>query len=465
MPPQEAADQSVRSPRDLIGRLRSLSSPQGTHAQLVSGTVGSAILKLLSLALTTGTTVLLARVLAPEGYGVYALGIAAITILGIPSQIGLPTLVMREAARYQVKEEWGLLRGLLTRSSQLAITASLLIAIGTVLALVVAGESSSSRFATMQWALLLLPLMALAAIRSGALRGLGRVVVGQIPELLARPALHLLLIAGVVVIATPTTLTAPLAMALHAVAAFAAFVVGTVLLARVVPGQVALATPLYDTRAWLRTIGPLSLLGGVQLISSQSDIVILSVLRTDAEVGLYRVAVQFASFVMVAATIVNASTAPLLARLYAQGELDKMEQVAQRGATLLFTTAVLLGGVLVLFAPLLLEVVLGPEYVDSRLPLTLLAIGGVIAAEQGPVVTLMNMTGNERTTVRAIAVGAVANVALSILFVPAWGMGGAAAATVLSTCLWRVLLVRQVESKLGVNIGAIRQLGSILVRK
>ena len=79
---------------------------------------------LASMALMVGSTLLtalvavfLARLLGPAGYGVYAFAFSLITVLAIPSQLGLPQLVVRETARSQVNGDWGLMRGLWRWSS------------------------------------------------------------------------------------------------------------------------------------------------------------------------------------------------------------------------------------------------------------------------------------------------------------------------------------------------------------
>jgi O-antigen/teichoic acid export membrane protein len=68
--------------------------------------------------------------------------------------------------------------------------------------------------------------------------------------------------------------------------------------------------------------------------------------------------------------------------------------------------------------------------------LRILLIGAAFNAISGPVLTLMNMTGAERRARDIVAVSAVLNLGLNVLWIPRFGIVGAAWATTLSTVLW-----------------------------
>jgi len=105
----------------LAKRLATLMGPAASlRGRLIRGGLGSLALKLGSTALGFLLAILLARTLGPEGYGVYAFVFAIVSLLAIPTQLGLPQLVVRETAKAQAAEQWGLMRGL-WRWSTLAV--------------------------------------------------------------------------------------------------------------------------------------------------------------------------------------------------------------------------------------------------------------------------------------------------------------------------------------------------------
>jgi O-antigen/teichoic acid export membrane protein len=445
------------APPRLRARVRAFTGPAGgLRRVLLKAVAGSAGLKGINMVLTSGVAIVLARVLGPAGYGVYAVAMATITMLGVPSQLGLPTLLMREVARHDTRQDWSLMRGLLRRGNQAVVVMSLLCALGVGIWLWVSpNQQSAEQLATLGWALFLLPLVALGGLRSGALRGLRRVVEGQVPEMVIRPLGTLLLVGGLVWAAGSESLTPSTAMALNVLATFIAFLAGAVLLHRAMPPGVRVAPPVYDTRAWLRSVIPLSMLGGVQLINGQADILMLAALATPEDVGIYRVIVQLTSFVLVGAVIVNSVQAPYLARFHAEGNLPMVKRMAQQGSRALFLSALAIAAVLVIGGKPILAGVFGPEYVHGYVPMVIWCAGIVFFAEQGSLIMVMNMAGHEKDTVVAMAIGAAANVLFNFVAIPRWGMLGAASATMLSTLVWRTLLRRQLRLKLGMEIGAL----------
>lgn len=447
----------VAAPLSFRARVRGFAGPAGgLRRGLLKAVAGSAGLKGINMVLTSGVAIVLARVLGAEGYGVYAVAMATITMLGVPSQLGLPTLMMREVARHDARQDWSLMRGLLRRSNQAVVVMSFLTALVVgVWVWAAPGEQSKEQLATLGWALFLLPLVALGGLRSGALRGLRRVVEGQVPEMVLRPASTLLMVGGLVWVAGREALTPSIAMALNVFATLIAFLAGAVLLSRAIPPGVRVAPPVYDTRAWMRSMVPLSMLGGVQLFNSQTDILMLAALATPEDVGIYRVIVQLTSFVLVGAVVVNAVQAPYLARFHTEGNMTMVRRLAQQGSRALFLSALAIASVLVIGGQYILGTVFGPEYARGYVPMVIWCVGIVFFAEQGSLIMVMNMAGHEKDTVVAMAIGAVANVLFNFVAIPRWGMVGAAAATMLSTLVWRTLLRRQLKLKMGMEIGAL----------
>ena len=187
------------------------------RTELVRGTVGSFGLKVINAFLNLALSIFLARTLAPEGYGIYAFAFSVMTLLAVPVQLGLPTLLVREVARYQYAAQWGLLRGILQRANQAVLLLSLVIGLAAAGAAgwLMEGMDAVQR-ATLGWALLLLPLGAFNRLREAALQGLRQVVMGQLPEQVLLPVVLLVLLGIVHLIAD---LTPPLAMALYCAAA------------------------------------------------------------------------------------------------------------------------------------------------------------------------------------------------------------------------------------------------------
>lgn len=437
-----------------LHRLAAVICGDAPRAHLVRGVLGSGGLKAVNTLIGFALTIYLARILGPQGYGVYAFALSLVMLLAIPAHMGLPTLVVREVAKYQFQERWGLMRGLLCRAKQTVFLVSLVLgtaAAGT--AWLAFGQAEAIKLETFLWAVLLVPLIALSNLFGAVLRGLRRVVQGHLAEMCLRPGFHLLV---VVAVALGGTLSPQTAMALHVLAAGLALLIGIVLLLRALPADIRVNAPSYDTAAWVRSLLPLSFLAGAQVINTQTDIVMLGVFTTSQDVGIYRVAVQGAHLAVFSLAAINMSIAPYISRLHASGDAVRLQRMATWSARVVLLVAVPVVSVFILFGGPILAFVFGNDYRDGHFALAILCAGQLVNAGMGSVGLLLNMTGHEWVTAKGFAAAAVANIGLNLALIPFWGMNGAAVATAVTLATWNALLCWQVWRKLGIISTAIQ---------
>ncbi len=473
------------------------------RTRLLRGGVGSLAIKLGGVGLSFAVAVELARVLGPEGYGVYALVLAIVTVLAVPTQLGLPQLVIRETARAQAGAHWGRLRGLWRWSTRIVWASSAAIALlGLAAVWTFQAHIGQALLYTLVAGFALIPLRALGNLRSAALRGLRHVVAGLLPEQILRPGLLVLLLFAAVMLFPTQPVTPAVAMTLHALAAALAFAVGAALLALyrprplarrpqleyalvfialalypiqpLTPVQLALhglafaagagliyllrwrpRTPLpqpeYAARAWLVSILPLSLTAGLQVINTQADILILGLFRPAEDVGVYKVAVQAAMLIPFGLQAVNMVIMPYIARLHAEGDQRRLQRLVTQSARAILALALPLVLAFVFFGDAILSFAFGPEYVRGHTALILLSLGQLVNAAMGSVNVLLNMTGHERETLRGVAVAALANLILNFVLIPTFGLVGAAAATACTFVIWNLLLRRAVWQRIQIE--------------
>jgi len=245
------------------------------------------------------------------------------------------------------------------------------------------------------------------------------------------------------------------AMAIHAAAAFCAYLVGIALLRRGLPAPVRKGRPDYRTAAWLKTLLPLTLLAGMEMINNQVDVVLLGFLRTAGEVGIYRVAWQVSLPVVFTLTAVNLVVAPHFARAWQNADKQRLQRLATWSARVAASLAIPAAAVLIGFGTPLLGFVFGREFAAGGAALTILCIGQLCNAAAGSVGTILNMTGHERDTMLGIGIAAVTNVTLNLLLIPPFGIVGAATATTVSMVLWNLILFRRVRHRLGIVSAAL----------
>jgi O-antigen/teichoic acid export membrane protein len=278
-------------------------------------------------------------------------------------------------------------------------------------------------------------------------------VEGQLPELLFRPSIFLVLVA---VYALTGELTPPVAMALHVVASGAAFLAGVILLVRALPPEIVSHEAAFETSLWMYSIIPFTFLAGMQVINSQVGIIALGVFARNEDVGMYRVAVQGSNLVAFGLSAVNIVVAPHFSRLYHAGDLPRLQRLVTNSARGILVVTVPIGLILFIFGRQILSTVFGTAYGDSYYPLAILCVGQVANAMIGSVATLLNMSDHERKTVRGVVIAAMINVVLTLLLVPPYGMIGSSVAAVVSLTLWNIILCREVYVSMGINSTAFR---------
>lgn len=415
---------------------------------LAKGAAGTFSLKTLGLVFSFVTAVVLARLLNATGYGVYAYAVSWATLLYVPGMLGLDILLVRNVASFEATADFARLRGLLAGAYIAVGVASVVIAFSAGLALAWIGVTPDVLPAVLL-AMLLVPLMSITRISAAGLRGLHRVVLGQLPEFGLRPPLLLGLLGVFAILLGPS---------FGPVAAVAAFVLAAAVGAAVGVWQLwSHAWPLisgvsarYEFRRWAVSALPLLLIGGLGVVNTQTDIVLLGTLRGPADAGIYRVASRGAEFIEFVLLAVNAPLAPMIARVYVQGESARLQRLITSSARVITLLSAPLAASLIVFGNVYLGL-FGSEFTDGRAALSILALAQMVNAFFGSVGIALTMTGHERDSLRGLLVAAVVNVGLNVLLIPALGTVGAALATGSSIVVWNVLLGVLVVRRLGLT--------------
>lgn len=426
-----------------LSRLLRLSPPtdagKSLPMQLVQGVLGTGGLKISGKLLSLVSSVLLARLLSAEGYGIYGFAMASVGLLAIPVSLGFPKFIVRQCAVYLGRNDLSSMKGLLHRANYIVLVAALVIGAGAAFSI---GRWIPSVGAVeprvLLYAIALLPLIALNGIRGATLRGLGRVTLGQFPELLLRPLLFITCIGTIA--ATRQHLEPTQAILANATAMLVAFIAGAWLLRASLPSDYANTAPRFCDRQWLVGVLPFLALGATHLITQQTDILMLGILATAEDVGIYRVASQLAMLVVFGLMIVNPVIAPHLARLHDlkdHANLQRVVTLAAQGSLVLavpFAFAFLVAG------GWILPTVFGDAFAAGERALRVLTVAQLFSASMGSVAMILNMTGHAWYGTVGVFIAGVLNVGLNILLVPLYGVEGAAFATALSLVTWNFLL-------------------------
>jgi O-antigen/teichoic acid export membrane protein len=309
-----------------------------------------------------------------------------------------------------------------------------------------------------RWALLLiglatLPFLALNALRVGTLRGLGNVVLAQLPEQLARPGIHLLVVVCLLITGWLNSATALVSLLCSTALAF---LLGASLLARKRPPELREAVPGYRSAEWIRAWVPFTLIVAASALNGQIGILLLGWLGTDQQIGALRVAERGASLVMMSLAIANMVIAPHITHAYREGDRRRLQLLSRASARAALSLAVPIAVPMVFFGTPIIRLVFGAEYVPLTVtPLAVLAGAQLISVAFGSVGVFLAMTGFERDTLLGQTLALALNVIAAIFLIPRLGAAGAAIAAALGMVTWNVVLGIKFVQRLGLRPSAL----------
>lgn len=429
----------------LAGRMTGVEKGQaagpqrGLRAQLLRGGVAGLVVRVGAILAGLVSSVALARALGPETYGIYAFVFSLITLLGLPVKMGLPTLIVRETARSDQAGDGALMHGIWRWSDRaMALMSAAVLALSAAYVWLVAGLESP-RMIALLCALPLVPLIGLAEARGAAIRGLRRVALGSAPDKILRP----LLLAGAVSAVGWVSVVSPSAAQvylIHCGVALVTVVVASVIAARIRPQHPGTEAPRTTPRAWIAAILPISALAGLQVISHNTDILMLGVLASDADVGLYRVALSGANIALFGLTTINLVLQPYFARSCSAGDHRQLQRLATAGARFSLLASFPFLALFWFGGTWLLSLIYGEAYAGAFWALIILCLGQTVSAFFGSAGNLLTMSGREWIAAGGLFVSTLVNVGLNWLLIPRYGIEGAAIATGLSIVVWNIVL-------------------------
>jgi O-antigen/teichoic acid export membrane protein len=278
--------------------------------------------------------------------------------------------------------------------------------------------------------MLLIPLTTSARIRQAVLQGLNKIILGQMPEQIIFPILFIALSSSIWLFSAES-FSPQTVICLRLLAMGIVFLFGVFLFRKVLPENVKSVTPQFKTTEWFKIAVPMMWMSGAHVISSYCDSIMLGAFRGSAEVGLYTVATSGAFLVVLILYGVNTSLSPIVAALYSKNNMKKLQEVVEKSTRLAFLSGLIVGILLVIFGYWFL-LVFGIEFIQAKSALNILVIGNIFMSCMGTVAVVLVMTGKERIAMKCFGAGAALNIVLNALFIPQWGMEGAALATATS---------------------------------
>ena len=407
-----------------------LSDRQSLARQLAETTIVSAAVRIGGIGLTFLVGVQLSRYLGPAGYGVYGTVMAIAALLIVPAQLGLPQLVTREIAVALSKNLPAEVKGVTVSFIAAVLLASVFLMGLAFGAYKIWGDAiGESYLKAYLWGISIVPLFALTNLAASILRGFHRQVLALLFEIAIRPALFAcLLFVGMRAYAG---LNASDAIAMQSGAAAIVMLLTFYCVWQLLPANVlSQRVAKYKFRAWGAAALPMLTTEIVRVVEGQYAILLLGLLVTIDQVGLFRVAASTAALLLMPQTLLNIVVMPHAAQLRAAGDTRRLQWLAASSGGLAFVGTITLTLAIYFFGETFLTVVFGKPYGASWPTLLAISVAYTISAYFGVGATILNMTGFEKSVTLTFAVGLVVGIPLMILLAAKYGIVGAGLAMI-----------------------------------
>lgn len=383
---------------------------------------------LVAQVLAAATGLLLARVVGPHEYGLYAIAFSLAMAFTYTALMGLDSIVPREVARNPGWAGRVTLSALIPALLWLPVLVLLILGAGTAM-----GYSREVR-ALLLPAALITGIRGLVGLFRSVLRGLERMELDAAVQGL-ETGLALIAV-GLALLLSPSVQKALWAM-LSAEAL-------SLILAGIWVGRLArpIGWEAHLARDMVVAALPLGLTFTLVGLNMRVDTLVLSLFQPAREVGLYNAAV---SLVMLSRSV-SLMAAAFLPRLSSLAQRDEaaFARLRDQGLLWMLVPGIGIGVTMSLLSPFLMALLYGTSFLSAAPILRVLGVGTIAVFLNAYFWQVLIARGEQGTIARTTAASLILSFALATILVPRWGAFGAAGAVLAREVVQSALLSQRV---------------------
>jgi len=159
------------------------------------------------------------------------------------------------------------------------------------------------------------------------------------------------------------------------------------------------------------------------------DKIVISLMRSEAEVGLYNAGFQIYEGLMIVPVILGAVLYPRLSQLFVS-DRGRLGDLLSRGMKYMIVIALPVAAWGLLFSEDIVAKLFGQEYLETALSLSILLCGMVISFQNVLLHTFLNSIDRQKYMLITTLAGLFVAICLDLILIPRYGIVGAAIATI-----------------------------------
>jgi O-antigen/teichoic acid export membrane protein len=375
-------------------------------------------------------TLLLARLLGAEQYGVYSLALSVAAITSTISMLGLDDAVMRYVAIYSSRRDESGLWGAL----QVSLGTSLLLGVMLGAALFLLADIISVNLfhepkltPLIRLISIVIPFLTLSEMLMFATRGFKKMEYSVIAENFVQLTLRLVLIVALGMIG----LNAYLAVIVFGISDVAASIVLVFFLNKEFTLRRPLNTARRDTREIYNFALPFWLSDLISTFRGHFQTILLGSLTSVMSAGIFAVVNKVNLLGHMSYRSITTSSRPIIAELQSNGEWEQVGRLYKTISRWALTLNVPLILIMMLFPKQLLGM-FGSSFTVGSSALIILALAELVIVITGMSGPIIDMTGHNKLKMVNSVTQVIISLGMNILLIPRWGLLGAALAALIS---------------------------------
>jgi O-antigen/teichoic acid export membrane protein len=361
-----------------------------------------------------------ARILGTDGYGVFSYVITLSGFLTLFMDPGINGILIRDASKVDDEERR-------TIFGTMLVMKIVLLLLGVAVILFIA-----PLFSTLPGAKVLIPIVALV-LAFDTLREFFFSLIRAMEKMEWEAAIFLLTNVGIVVFGFIF-----LAYAANAKSFSWGYVagdaIGTIAAMITLRGYFKKIFSRFDPKRVmpiLKVAWPFAISGALGMLFTNSDILIISWMRTASDVGIYSAAIRIIQTFYIVPVIIQFATLPLISRL-AKHDNVKFRNTFERTLGMIFLVSIplSLGGIVL--GTQIMTFIFGAPYAAGGLSFKILAATLMFDFPASIIINALFAYDHQKSLIVSSAFGGVVNVGLDVLLIPFFGITGSAVATLVA---------------------------------
>ena len=388
---------------------------------------------------------LLAHHLEPVEFDDFNVALSVLLVLSTIATLGLEKYALRCVPVYRERSDWGHLQGFYRFAVTATLAGSCVLVVGSALAMLLIQVPGGHSLAFRQ-VLLYLPVIATALLAVELATANGH----QLPAATAYRLLQPLLFAVAlgVLVRWDQGLTLVNILNGYGLAWSGCLVVLTWLIRRHTPGAAWIARPRYLAAKWVRRAAPLLMNSCMLSIMASSGVIILELNHPAlAEVGIYAVAAQTGTFIVLLTNTANRFYLPLVSLYLERHDVATMRRLLRHRLILIGGLALWLGMLLAWQGRNILGW-FGPSFTEGYEAMLVIAAGASVNAMFSDSPYYLQFIKRSRDVFVTTAFAMVLNIVLTVALSHHLGMLGAAYGYSISMSLFFLVQRAQVSRHL-----------------